>query len=202
LPVAFYRRAFSLVEELRPPGVAVGHSFQTNGTLIDDAWCEFLTEARVNVGVSIDGPRHLHDRNRVTRAGRGTFDKTVAGIRALRRHGVPFHVISVLTADSLAAPQEMFDFYLAEGIEHGCFNVEESEGEHRSASFSQTGIEDAYYRFLTEFWRLSAAAPGRIGFIRELDDAQRNVLRPQEANFFNQLATPFAVTSMDWTGNI
>jgi uncharacterized protein len=202
LPVAFYRRAFALIDELKPAGLSVTHSFQTNGTLIDDAWCDFLGEANVSVGVSIDGPQRLHDKNRVTRSGRGTFDKTIAGVRLLRRHGVPFHVISVLTAESLAVPREMFDFYLAEGIEHVCFNVEESEGDHRSEAFADAGIDRAYYRFLSEFWRLSAAHPGRLNFIREIDDAQRNVFRPQEAGFFNQLAVPFAVTSMDWTGNI
>src|SRR5215469_4570738 len=202
LPISFYRRAFAMIDELRPAELPVKHSFQTNGTLIDDDWCAFTAEAEIAVGVSVDGPQRLHDRNRVTRNGRGTFDKTIAGIRRLKQHGVPFHVISVLTAESLAAPQEMFDFYLAEGIEHVCFNVEESEGEHRSASFAEAGIEDAYYRFLSEFWRLSAAHPGRLRFIREIDDAQRNIFRPKDAGFTNQLATPFAITSMDWTGNI
>jgi len=202
LPTAFYRRAFALIDDLRPASLAVRHSFQTNATLLDDEWAEFIGESGVNVGISIDGPRRLHDLNRVTRSGRGTFDKAVAGVRRLRERGIPFHVISVLTADSLAAPEEMFDFYLAEGIEHVCFNVEESEGDHRSKSFADAGIADAYYRFLSEFWRLSAAHPGKIRFIREIDDAQRNVLRPEGASFFNQLATPFAITSMDWTGNI
>ena len=202
LPISFYRRAFALIDGLKPAGLKLSHSFQTNGTLIDDAWCDFIAEAGVSIGVSIDGPRYLHDRNRVTRSGRGTFDKAVAGVRRLKRHGVPFHVISVLTAASLAAPGEMFDFYLAEGIEQVCFNVEESEGAHRSASFAEAGIENAYYDFLSEFWRLSAAHPGRIGFIREIDDAQRNIFRPRDTGFSNQLATPFAVTSMDWTGNI
>jgi len=202
LPIAFYRRAFGLIDRLKPAGLKISHSFQTNGTLIDDSWCEFIGETGVSVGVSIDGPRRLHDRNRVTRSGRGTFDKTIAGLRRLKRHGVPFHTITVLTAESLAAPREMFDFYLAEGIEQVCFNVEESEGAHRSASFAEVGIEDAYYDFLSEFWRLSATHPGRIQFIREIDDAQRNIFRPRETGFSNQLATPFAVTSMDWTGNI
>jgi len=202
LPVAFYRDALAMIDGLKPAGLPIKHSFQTNGTLIDDAWCDFIAKAGISIGVSVDGPRHLHDRNRVTRSGRGTFDRTIAGVRRLKEHGLPFHVISVLTAASLAVPKEMFDFYLAEGIEHVCFNVEESEGEHCSESFSEAGIEDAYYNFLSEFWRLSAAHPGRIQFIREIDDAQRNVLRPREAGFTNQLTTPFAVTSMDWTGNI
>ncbi len=57
LPVDFYRRAFRLIDGLKPPEVVLTHSFQTNGTLIDDAWCEFFAEERVNVGVSIDGPQ-------------------------------------------------------------------------------------------------------------------------------------------------
>ena len=202
LPIAFYRRAFALIDELKPAELPLNHSFQTNGTLIDDAWADFMLEAKVNLGVSIDGPRQFHDLNRVNRAGKGTFDKAVSGIRLLRSRNVPFHVISVLTAASLVAPREMFEFYLDEGIDHVCFNVEESEGDHRSDSFAQAGIEDAYYQFLSEFWRLSAAHPGKIKFIREIDDAQRNVLRPREANFSNQLTTPFAVTSVDWSGNV
>ncbi len=202
LPIDFYRRAFRLIERLKPPGLLVTHAFQTNGTLIDDAWCAFFADERVSVGVSIDGPQRLHDSNRVTRSGRGTFDRTIAGVRALRRHGVPFHVISVLSAESLAAPREMFEFYVAEGIDQVCFNVEESEGDHVSRSFATPSIADAYYRFLREFWRLAAASPGKLAFIREIDEATRQVLRPQEAGYFNQMVEPFAITSMDWAGNV
>jgi len=202
LPIEFYQRAFALIDQLKPAELPLNHSFQTNGMLLSDAWADFIVEAKINLGVSIDGPRRFHDMNRVNRAGRGTFDRVIAGVRLLRRRGVPFHVISVLTADSLTAPREMFDFYLDEGIDRVCFNVEESEGDHRSESFAKTGIEDAYYRFLSEFWRLSAAHPGRIKFIREIDDTQRNVVRPRGANFSNQLTTPFAVMSVDWSGNV
>jgi uncharacterized protein len=202
LPIAFYRDAFALVEELRPRQLQVVHSFQTNGTLIDNTWCAFFTAAKINLGVSIDGPRHFHDSNRLTRSGRGTFDRTIAGIRLLRRHGVPFHVISVLTSASVAAPREMFDFYVGEGIERVCFNVEESEGDHVSQSFGEAGIEAAYYRFLSEFWHLSVAVPRKITFLREIEQALQQVIRPKEAPFRNQLVEPFAITSMDWAGNI
>ncbi len=202
LPIAFYRDAFALVEALRPRRLRVVHSFQTNGTLIDDDWCAFFAEAQINLGVSIDGPRHFHDSSRLTRSGRGTFDRTIAGIRLLRRYSVPFHVISVLTSASLARPREMFEFYVEEGIERVCFNVEESEGDHISQSFGEAGIEAAYYRFLSEFWRLSAAAPGKITFLREIEQALQQVIRPKEAPFRNQLVEPFAITSMDCAGNI
>jgi uncharacterized protein len=168
LPIGFYRDAFAMIDRLRPQGLPVMHSFQTNGTLINEAWCAFFAEAEINLGVSVDGPKHIHDRNRVTRSGRGSFDRTIAGIRLLNRHRVPFHVISVLSAASLAAPREMFDFYVAEGIEQVCFNVEESEGDHVSQSFGEAGIETAYYDFLREFWRLSVAEPRAITFVREI----------------------------------
>ena len=202
LPREFYRDAFRAIDRLKPAGLAVAHAFQTNGTLIDEAWCAFFAEEQVNVGVSIDGPRHFHDQNRRTRAGRGTFDKTIAGIRLLRRTEVPFHVISVLSSGNMAAPRELFDFYVEEGIEEVCFNVEESEGDHVSRSFADAGIELAYYQFLSEFWRLSASHPGRISFIREIEHAIRQVIRPSDAPFANQLVEPFAVISMDWAGNI
>jgi uncharacterized protein len=120
----------------------------------------------------------------------------------LRRHEVPFHVISVLSTESMAAPEEMFDFYVEEGIERVCFNVEESEGDHVSRSFAEIGVEAAYYRFLSEFWRLSAAAPGKITFIREIEHAVQQVIRPADAPFANQLVEPFAIISMDWAGNV
>jgi uncharacterized protein len=154
------------------------------------------------LGVSIDGPQRFHDRNRVTRSGRGTFDKTIAGIRLLRKHNVPFHVISVLSTESMEAPRELFDFYVSEGINHVCFNVEESEGDHVSESFGKADAETAYSNFLREFWQHSAAAPGKIGFIREIEQALRQVLRPREVQYFNELVEPFAVTTMDHAGNL
>src|SRR6266700_2837148 len=202
LPIDFYRRAFRLIDGLKPADLAVTHSFQTNGTLIDDVWCEFFAAEQISVGVSIDGPQRLHDINRRTRSGHGTFERTISGIRRLRRHGVPFHVISVLSPESLTAPGEMFEFYVDEGIERVCFNVEESEGDHVSRSFGEAGIADSYYRFLREFWRLAAASPEKFAFIREIDEAPQQVLRPKEAVFFNQLVEPFAITSMDWAGNL
>jgi uncharacterized protein len=202
LPVEFYRDVFRTIDKLKPAGISISHSFQTNGMLIDDAWCDFLLAEEIGVGVSIDGPRHLHDRNRLTRSGQGTFDRTLAGVRLLRRRGVPFHVISVLSSPSLKSPGEMFDFYVSEGIEEVCFNVEESEGDHVSSTFAQDDVEAEYSRFLMEFWRLSANAPGKISFIREIDHAIRQVMRPRDALTSNQLTEPFAVISMDVAGNI
>src|SRR5277367_5769069 len=62
LPIAFYRDAFAMIAALKPADLALTHSFQTNGTLIDEDWCAFFKEERVSLGVSIDGPQRFHDR--------------------------------------------------------------------------------------------------------------------------------------------
>ena len=144
LPVSYYETAFRAIEALRPPALALRHAFQTNGMLITPEWCALFKDWDVGVGVSIDGPQALHDANRVTRSGRGTFERTVAGMRLLRQEDVPFHVISVLSAESLRSPEEMLDFYLAEGVEDICFNVEESEGDHVSELFAAANFDDRF----------------------------------------------------------
>jgi uncharacterized protein len=102
----------------------------------------------------------------------------------------------------MAAPRELFEFYVEEGIERVCFNVEESEGDHVSQSFADSDVEAAYYRFLGEFWRLSATVPEKIPFVREIEHALQQVIRPKDAPFSNQMVEPFAITSMDCAGNI
>jgi uncharacterized protein len=205
VPVAFYREAFAAIEAMRPEAVMVKHAFQTNGMLIDAEWCRLFLEWHVGVGVSIDGPRALHDRNRRTRSGKGTFDKTLAGIRCLRANGVPFHVISVLSRDSLAMPDELLDFYLAEGIDHVCFNIEESEGDHVSDLFTanQDGpdLRSRYAAFLRRFWH-QARASGRVKFVREIDLALPRVFRPDDVPTRNIQTEPLAMLNVDSHGNV
>jgi uncharacterized protein len=201
MPVQFYRQAFEMIESLRPDCLHVRHSFQTNGVLIDTEWCELFREWQVGVGVSIDGPRRFNDVNRLSRKGTSTYDKAIAGLRSLREQRVPFHVISVLTRESLAEPQEMLDFYLSEAITDVCFNVEESEGSHVSSLLAQTNARGAYKDFLEKFWQL-ARADGQIGFIREVDGILSRVFRKAEAPFRNGQVEPFGMLNMDCKGNV
>jgi uncharacterized protein len=117
LPVAYYRDAFDRIERWRPQALNLRHSIQTNGMLITAEWCELIRQHNVGIGVSLDGPRRLHDLYRRTRSGGGTFDRTMAGIHLLRQHGVDFHVITVLSNDSLEDPDGQVDFYISEGID-------------------------------------------------------------------------------------
>ena len=205
VPVSFYREAFATIERLRPKDgpwpVRVRHSFQTNGMLIDDAWCDFFKEWNVGVGISIDGPRELHDANRKTRSGAGTFDKTIAGVRRLRDAGYPFHILSVLGRASLEMPEEMLAFYVSEGIDHVCFNVEESEGDYVSDLFKGAELRQRYETFLRTFWRL-ARADGRVKFVREIDHALPRVFRPEGVRARNIQVEPLGMINVDSHGNV
>ncbi len=172
LPVSYYESAFRAIEELRPASIEIRHSFQTNGTLVTEEWCDLIRRWKVGVGVSIDGPRHMHDANRVTRDGKGTFERAIRGARLLREEKIPFHVISVLSKDALECPEELHAFYVEEGIEDVCFNVEESENDHVSElmTLSRDSMRDKFNAFLLQrFWTISRQNPG-IHFIREIDD--------------------------------
>jgi uncharacterized protein len=200
VPVSFYESAFELVESLRPPSVHLRHSIQTNGMLISTEWCELFKKWQVGLGVSIDGPRRFNDEHRVSRTGRSTFDRTLAGIRMLRREQVPFHVISVLSEKSLQAPEEMLEFYLAEGIEDVCFNVEESEGEHVSGLFASDDPQSQFRAFLRRFWELSRQSE-RIRFIREIDGMLPRVFRSESEELKNVQVEPFGMLNVDCYGN-
>jgi uncharacterized protein len=197
----YYESAFQAIEQLRPTSVHVRHSMQTNGMLITREWCEFFKSWRVGVGVSIDGPKQFNDAHRVTRTGKSTFERTLAGIRLLREQEVPFHVISVLSESSMNSAEEMLAFYQSEGIEDICFNVEESEGAHVSELFSGEGLQARFARFLGMFWRL-ARDGRRIRFIREIDGMLPRVFRPESDSVKNVQVEPFGMVNVDCKGNV
>ena len=110
MTVDFFRRAVELVEQYRRPGQVVQHTFQTNGILLDDAWCAFFKAHDFLVGLSVDGPPALHDAYRVDRRGRGTFDRVMDGWRSLRRHGVEFNILCTVNAANQAHGRAVYRF--------------------------------------------------------------------------------------------
>ncbi len=65
-------------------------TLQTNGTILNEEWCRFFREHNFLLGLSLDGPRELHDAYRVDKGGNSTFDRVMAGVRLLRKHAVAF----------------------------------------------------------------------------------------------------------------
>ncbi|HEY8301082.1 MAG TPA: anaerobic sulfatase maturase [Jatrophihabitans sp.] len=92
----FFRRSMEIVEELSRPQRTVEHTMQTNATLVDDEWAAFLAEHDVLVGVSIDGPREIHDTYRVDKGGKPTYDRVLRGLRRLQAHGVRWNALTTV----------------------------------------------------------------------------------------------------------
>lgn len=96
--VDFFRRADAVARDLLPVGKRIEYTIQTNGTRLDDDMCALFADLGYLVGISIDGPRALHDAFRVDPAGIGTFDRVVAGLDRLEAHGVEWNVLTSVHA--------------------------------------------------------------------------------------------------------
>ncbi len=110
----FFRRAIEL-QERYANGKAVTNAFQTNGILLDDEWGEFLHKNKFLVGLSIDGPEQFHDRYRVDKGQKPTFDRVYAGLQTLKRHDVEFNTLTVLQNHNGEHPLEIYRFLRDEG---------------------------------------------------------------------------------------
>jgi uncharacterized protein len=107
----FFRKAVAMVDRYRRPGQKIQQTFQTNGIALDDEWCAFLKEHDFLVGLSVDGPREIHDTNRVTRGGQGTFDLVMKGWRCLREHGVDFNILCTVNAANQDHGRRVYRFF-------------------------------------------------------------------------------------------
>ena len=94
----FFRRAIELERRYAAPGQRILNTLQTNGTLLNDEWGAFLKEHEFLVGISIDGPREIHDTYRVSKGGKPTFDRVIRGLDVLKDHGVDWNVLTTLHA--------------------------------------------------------------------------------------------------------
>jgi len=115
----FFRRALDACERHRRPGQRLAHTIQTNGTLLTDELCELFAANGFLVGISVDGPRELHDRYRVDKRGGPTFDKVMRGYELLRRHEVDTNILCTVHAANEERPLEVYRFFRDElGARH------------------------------------------------------------------------------------
>jgi len=106
----FFRRAVELAKRHARPGMTVRHTIQTNGTKINGDWARFFAENGFLVGLSIDGPRALHDTFRRDKSGRPTFDRVMRGLAAPRDHGVEWNALTTVHAANQDHPAEVYRF--------------------------------------------------------------------------------------------
>jgi uncharacterized protein len=115
----FFQRSVELAQQYRRPEQTVQYTIQTNGTLLDDAWCAFFKEHRFLVGLSLDGPRPMHDAYRVDKGGHPTFDKVMGAARLMQQHQVEFNILCTVNAANADHPLEVYRFFRDElGTRH------------------------------------------------------------------------------------
>jgi uncharacterized protein len=205
VPLPFYEELFEIIQQKVPSTTTVNHHIQTNATLVNEAWCQFILKHQIRVGVSVDGPQKINDINRLTRSGKSTFDKVLQGIEWLKRHNIRFHAIAVIGKDALDFPDEIYDFFKDLGVTKVGLNIEEIEGIHKESSLdtdasSMLVIRSFYQRLYDR--QLNDDKPLHI---RELDDAKRKILQIPIDYFSNhgitQQNNPYQIISVDIDGN-
>jgi uncharacterized protein len=107
----FFERSVEYAERHKRPGQAVSYTIQTNGTRLDAGWCAFFKEHRFLVGLSVDGPRDLHDAYRVDKGGQGTFDQVMRGWEFLGAHSVDVNILCTVHAANADHPLEVYRFF-------------------------------------------------------------------------------------------
>ena len=107
----FFKRSVELVERHRRPAQRVAYTLQTNGTKIDDEWAAFLAGHKFLIGLSVDGPRHLHDAYRVDKGGQGSFDQVMEGWRALAARNVDVNILCTVHNANGDHPLEVYRFF-------------------------------------------------------------------------------------------
>ncbi len=201
---AFFEEAFETIHGLLE-GRPYTHVIQTNGTLINPRWVELFKKYRVNVGVSLDGPREIHDRNRLDWGKNGSFERTLAGVQLLKQEKIPFYTISVVGRESVKHGRALYQFLRGLGPSIMGFSAEETEGANQSElhSFSDETLSE-----LRTFWAeiyQEALRYDELPRVREFKNIYKGLYEitqpPRDVPTQAQLITPYRILSVGINGD-
>lgn len=185
----YFRLLLREFEALRQ-SKTIRHAIQTNGILISEKWCDLFQEYDVHVGVSLDGPSWAN-ANRVDKRHRGTFEKVLNGISTLRKRGIPFGIICVITEQTATRASELYSFFLELGCRSLAINIVERDGYATQTVVTQTQVRD-FWRDLIQAWRENPALE-----IREF----RHVIRWVTAMIDHDMSS-YSERAHDWAATI
>lgn len=197
------QRIQSIQQEYPHIRTKIQQSFQTNGILVDEAWCEFFKKSQARIGVSIDGPEALHDSRRRTRSGKGTHAKVVQAVHLLKKHLIDVHVISVISRSTLEDPDGFYEFFRDLGVALVGLNVEEIEDFNSQSSLLDGDVYASFTRFINRLFQRSMD-DGHVRF-REFEALRAAICgsaKQQRPSQRGQLITPFSIVSCDHLGNV
>jgi uncharacterized protein len=177
LGVDFFRKAVELQRKHTPAGWRIRNGIQTNGVLLDEAWCRFLVAEHWRVGLSLDGPAELHDAYRVTRGGQPTHQLAMRGYDLLRRQEVPTDIVCTVHNLNVRHPLTVYRFFREIGCRYlGFLPVVEHAPETPDGVGPYTPSAEAYGAFLCKiFDEWIARDTGRIA-VQTFEEAARPAL--------------------------
>lgn len=111
LGLDYFKKIISFQRKHQPQGRRILNGMQTNGTLLNDIWCRFLADYDFFVGLSIDGPQDIHNRYRLDKKQKPTFDQTMRGYELLRKHGVSTDILCVINNFNVRNPLQIYSFF-------------------------------------------------------------------------------------------
>ncbi len=151
----FFRKAFELQKKYKNQNQVVTNAFQTNGTLLDDEWCEMLAENDALVGISLDGPPQWHDSFRKDHVGKPTFHRAWAGLELLRKHGVEYNVLVTLNSANAPHTGDIYRYFANRGVQYLQFiPILERKHDDSPTDFSCTA--EQFGRFMLDVFELWA----------------------------------------------
>lgn len=168
----FFRDAVRLAEEHNVNHCRISYALQTNGLLIDQEWCHFFAENHFLIGVSLDGPKDIHDQNRLDAMGKGTYGRVMSAVQMLKSHQVDFNILTVITSSTARSFQKIYGFYDRNGLQYQqyipCLDpLGENRGQH-SWSLTPQRFEQ-YLKTAFDCWYRDAMA-GRKKYHRYFDN--------------------------------
>ena len=199
--IDFYKRQIFLETQYNKRSIPVAHSIQTNGLAIDDEWAKFLSENNFLVGISLDGPKKIHDSLRIDTAGNGTFDRVMNAISLLERYGVEYNILTVVSKKVAIYPKEVYTFFKEYNFKYIQFIECLDPFDGNTGEYSLT--PEVYCRFLKRIFDeyYNDFRRGNYVSIRSFDNYV-NMLRgiPPEACGMNGMCNPYPL--IEANGNI
>jgi len=197
----FFRRAVAHQKQFRREGQVVTNGLQTNGTLLDDEWCEWLAAAEFLVGVSLDGPAQVHDVFRRDKSGRPTWSRAWAGVELLKKHRVEFNVLVTLNSANAPHAGNIYRYFVNRGVQYLQFIqiLERQAGTDEPTDFS-CRPEQLGRWMLDVFEQWAARDVGRVS-VRFIDDALHAIIYGRSATCVHSERCAAAYV-LEWNGDL
>lgn len=168
----FYKKLVEFEKKYNVNNIKINNAIQTNGILIDEAWAKFLSENNFLVGISLDGPKDIHDNNRISANSKGSFNKVMNAINLFNRFKVEYNVLCVVDAHVARHANKVYNFFKANKLNYlqfiACLDPLNEQG--KTYEYSLDSTRYAYFlKSLFDFWYNDIVA-GNMVSIRYFDN--------------------------------